>query len=105
MLLMIPATADNFETLRKLGNDSALKQDTFFPLKTLEGEDVNSSEPGKAESNINDLTKDRDQFSLDFNDRVMTDHAILTGPDHIVGNTADCKGIGTEGKSLTCSMK
>ena len=31
----------------------------------------------------------------------MTDHAILTGPNHIVGNTADGKGIGTEGKSLT----
>ncbi len=101
MLLMVGVSDENLPSLRSLGSDPSLKQDTFFPLTTLEGNDINPSESGKAESIINYLSTARDQFSLDFNDRVMTDHAILTGPNHIVGNTADCKGIGTEGKSLT----
>ncbi len=101
MLLMVPVTSDNLQTLRALGADPALKQDTFFPLKTLEGLSVNAVKPEMPESIIHRLSADRHQFSLAFNDRVMTDHAILVGPNHIVGNTADCKGIGTEGKSLT----
>ena len=80
MLLMVPVTTDNLSTLKELGTNIALKQDTFFPLKTLEGNDINSSDPEKPESIINKVSTSRHQFSLDFNDRVMTDHAILTGP-------------------------
>ncbi|MGB1272260.1 MAG: hypothetical protein ACPG5T_09305, partial [Endozoicomonas sp.] len=95
MLLMVPVTEGNIETIKELGADPALRQDTFFPTTMVGGKATETP------AIINPVESDRKQFSLDFKDRVITDHAILTGPNHIVGNTADCKGIGTPGKSLT----
>ena len=101
MLLMEPVTSENLQTFRKLGHDSVLKEDIFFPRKTLEGDDINQSRPEEPESITHRLLEDRNQFSLDFKDRVMTDHAVIVGPNYIVGNTADAKGIATEVKKLT----
>lgn len=95
MLLMVPVTEGNIEAIRELGEDPALRQDTFFPTTMVGGKATETSPI------IHRIESDRKQFSLNFNDRMITDHAILTGPNHIVGNTADCKGIGTPGKSLT----
>ncbi|MDP0588978.1 MAG: hypothetical protein QS748_07215 [Candidatus Endonucleobacter bathymodioli] len=95
MLLMVPVTEGNLETIKQLGDNQDLRQDTFFPTTMVGGKSTDTA------SIIHHLESDRKQFSLSFSDRVMTDHAILTGPNHIIGNTADCKGVGTAGKNLT----
>ena len=94
MVILVPLTEKNQEEVLGLGSDAKLLQDVFLPTKNTKGELVN---PKKI---IHKLDYVRKQFSTDPKDRVMTDHAILTSPNVILGNMADCFGVSTPAKSL-----
>ena len=94
MIILVPLTEKNQEEVLSLGRDDKLLQDTFLPTTNTQGTLVT---PKKI---IHKLDYARKQFSTDPKDRVMTDHAVLTSPNVILGNMADCFGVSTAAKSL-----
>ncbi|PJE77556.1 hypothetical protein CI610_03518 [invertebrate metagenome] len=94
MIMMVPVTPKNHGDIIQLGQDSALKQDTFFPSTNINGQSIETTPI------IHKLPEPRKQFSMNPDDRIITDHAMLTSPRVILGNTADCFGVSSAPKSL-----